>query len=82
LEALETISTQGKRINGLFRLLENPILWHEAYAKIYANEGATTPGVDKMTLDGFSEEPTRCATRRPQKGILERMGDFDSCPVV
>src|SRR5690348_1389627 len=56
LEALETISKQGKRINGLFRLLENPILWHEAYAKIYANKGATTPGVDKTTLDGFSEE--------------------------
>jgi group II intron reverse transcriptase/maturase len=56
LEALETISKQGKRINGLFRLLENPILWHEAYAKIYANKGAMTPGVDKTTLDGFSEE--------------------------
>jgi len=32
LEALSDISQQGKRINGLFRLLENPILWHEAYA--------------------------------------------------
>jgi len=40
----------------LFRLLENPILWHEAYANIYANKGAITPGVDNQTLDGFSEE--------------------------
>src|SRR2546421_10290868 len=56
LEALETISKQGKRINGVFRLLENPILWHEAYANIYANKGATTPGVDEVTLDGFSED--------------------------
>ena len=56
LEALETISKQGKQINGVFRLLENPILWHEAYANIYANKGATTPGVDEVTLDGFSEE--------------------------
>ncbi len=39
LEALEMISKQGKRLNGQFRLLENPILWHEAYAKIYANRG-------------------------------------------
>ncbi len=50
--ALETISKQGKPINGVFRLLENPILWHEAYANIYANKGATTPGVDEVTLDG------------------------------
>jgi retron-type reverse transcriptase len=56
LEALSEISQQGKRINGLFRLLENPILWHEAYANIYANKGAITPGVDNKTLDGFSEE--------------------------
>ncbi len=41
LEALGDISQQGKRINGLFRLMENPILWHEAYANIYANDGAT-----------------------------------------
>jgi len=68
LEALETISTPGKRINGLFRLLENPILWHEAYAKIYANKGATTPGVDKMTLDGFSEERVAAIMARLKDG--------------
>ena len=44
LEALGTISQQGKRLNGLFRLMENPILWHEAYANIYANSGALTKG--------------------------------------
>ena len=54
LEALETISKQGKRINGIFRLMEDPILWHEAYANIYANDGAMTPGVDDVTLDGFA----------------------------
>jgi len=31
LEALATISTQGKRINGLFRLMLNPLVWQEAY---------------------------------------------------
>jgi len=55
LEALGEISKQGKPINGLFRLLENPILWNEAYANIYANDGATTPGIDGITLDGFSQ---------------------------
>ena len=34
LEALSEISKQDKQINGLFRLLENPILWQEAYANI------------------------------------------------
>ncbi len=56
LEALGDISQQGKRINGLFRLMENIILWHEAYAHIYANDGATTKGVDNVTLDGFSTQ--------------------------
>jgi group II intron reverse transcriptase/maturase len=67
LEALEDISKQGKRLNGLFRLLENRILWFEAYANIYANKGATTPGVDEVTLDGFSEERVT--------SIIERLKD-------
>lgn len=68
LEALETISKQGKPINGVFRLLENPILWHEAYANIYANTGATTPGVDEVTLDGFSEERVTSIIARLKNG--------------
>jgi hypothetical protein len=30
MEALGGISKQGKRLNGLFRLMESPILWYEA----------------------------------------------------
>jgi group II intron reverse transcriptase/maturase len=56
LEALGDISKQGKCLNGLFRLLEDQVLWYEAYANIYANKGAITPGVDEVTLDGFSEK--------------------------
>src|SRR5256886_13799606 len=68
LEALSEISKQEKRINGLFRLLESPILWHEAYANIYANKGATTPGVDEVTLDGFSEERVTSIMTRLKSG--------------
>ena len=50
LEALGDISKQGKRINGLFRLLEDRVLWHEANAHIYANKGALTPGVDGRAI--------------------------------
>ncbi len=68
LEALTTISKQGKRLNGLFRLMEAPILWHEAYANIYANEGAITKGIDEVTLDGFSEERVRAIITRLKSG--------------
>jgi RNA-directed DNA polymerase len=56
LDALGDISRAGKRVNGLFRLLESPVLWMEAYANIYANKGATTRGVNPNTLDGFTDE--------------------------
>jgi hypothetical protein len=53
-ESLGDLSKEGKQINGLFRLMENELLWFEAYARIYANPGATTKGVNNNTLDGFS----------------------------
>jgi len=68
LEALGTISKRDKRINGLFRLLEDRVLWHEAYANIYANKGAITPGVNEVTLDGFSEERVAAIIVRLKNG--------------
>jgi group II intron reverse transcriptase/maturase len=68
LEALGTISQQGKRLNGLFRLMENPLLWHEAYANIYANQGALTKGVDEVTLDGFSHQRVTSIIARLKAG--------------
>jgi len=56
LQALPDISKQGKRINGLFRLLETPHLWLQAYANINSNKGAMTPGVGPVTMDRFSPE--------------------------
>ena len=56
LEMLGNLSKQGKRINGLSRLMENYTLWLQAYANIHQNKGAVTPGVDGSSLDGFSME--------------------------
>jgi RNA-directed DNA polymerase len=56
LGALGEVSRSGKRVDGLFRLMESPLLWMEAYANIYANKGATTRGVNHNTLDGFTDE--------------------------
>jgi hypothetical protein len=44
------------------------VLWHEAYANIYANQGATTPGVDGTTLDGFSQERVASIITRLKAG--------------
>ena len=56
LDALGKLSQQGKRVNGLFRLIQCPFLWMEAYSRLYSNKGATTRGVDNVTMDGFSED--------------------------
>lgn len=54
LETLGTLAKQGKRINGLFRLMADPYLWVQAYINIYPNKGAVTPGVNGTSLDGMS----------------------------
>jgi len=36
--------------------MNRPDIWFQAYANIYANEGAVTKGVDDTTMDGFSED--------------------------
>lgn len=56
LETLGELAKQGKRINGLYRLLESRVLWWQAYANIHQNKGAVTEGADGTSLDGFSEE--------------------------
>ena len=68
LEALGEIAKQGKRLNGLFRLMEHPLVWQEAYANIYSNHGALTPGVDGVTLDGFSQERVASIIARLKEG--------------
>jgi Reverse transcriptase (RNA-dependent DNA polymerase) len=57
LASIRTLACQGKRINGLSRLLACPLIWEQAYESIARNHGALTPGIDsKNTPDGFSLE--------------------------
>lgn len=57
VNSIAKASAKGRRIHGLYRLMGNPdVLWKQAYANVYANKGATTKGVRKNSLDGFSEE--------------------------
>jgi group II intron reverse transcriptase/maturase len=47
---------QGKRLNNVYRQLYQRELYEQAYAKIYANLGATTRGTGEETLDGMSTD--------------------------
>jgi len=54
---LSVIRERGRRglpLERLYRQLFNPQLFLLAYGRIYANTGATTPGVSAETVDGMS----------------------------
>src|SRR4051794_14139791 len=68
LNSIPDLSQQGKRINGLFRLLEGPDLWGQAYEEIASNKGALTKGVTDNTLDGFSPERVKSIVARLKEG--------------
>lgn len=75
LNTIGLLSKQGKQINGLFRLMENEVLWKQAYINIKGNDGAVTKGVDEITLDGFSY-------KRIQKIIQElKVNEYQFQPV-
>jgi len=54
---LSIIHERGKRglpLKNLYRPLYNPELYLRAYAKLYSNDGAMTPGVTQETVDAMS----------------------------
>src|SRR4051812_565349 len=50
LATLSNLALADKKVNGLFRLLTCRPLWEEGLARIRANKGAGTPGVDRTTV--------------------------------
>jgi RNA-directed DNA polymerase len=56
---LNIIHERGKRglpLEDVYRLLYNPTLYLRAYARLYANDGAMTPGSNGETVDGMKLE--------------------------
>ena len=54
---LNIVNERGQRglpLEGLYRLLFQRDLYLRAYAKLYRNAGAMTPGVTPETVDGMS----------------------------
>ena len=68
LDSIRNLSRQGKRINGLFRLMLSPLLWEQAYAESAPNRGALTRGVTDNTLDRFSLERVHSLISRVSAG--------------
>ena len=56
LNVIQSRGKQGKTLERLYRQLFNEELYEQAYAEIYANEGAITPGSSDDTLDGMSQK--------------------------
>ena len=55
---LSIIQDRGRRglpVEDLYRQLYNPDLYLRAYAKLYPNKGALTPGATPETVDGMSQ---------------------------
>ena len=46
--------TQGLPLERVYRMLYNPELYLRAYARLYANRGAMTPGTTSETVDGMT----------------------------
>lgn len=54
---LSIIYERGKRglpLEDIYRQLYNPDLYLRAYARLYSNKGAMTPGSSGETVDGMS----------------------------
>jgi len=57
LQGIRKCSDNGHKVKDLFQFVLNaPDLWEQAYGNIYNNKGGMTPGVDGLTLDGYSHE--------------------------
>jgi group II intron reverse transcriptase/maturase len=56
---LSIIQKRGERglpLKNLYRQLYNPLLYFQAYARLYSNDGAMTPDTTGETVDGMSRE--------------------------
>ena len=54
VEVLRARGRRGLPCNELYRQLFNPALFLMAWGRIYANDGAMTPGINGETADGMS----------------------------
>ena len=76
---LNIIQERGKRklpCEDVYRQLSNPDLYLRAYAKLYPNKGAMTPGsttetVDAMTMAKIPRSPMSLSDREDDENEVE-----------
>ena len=57
LQGIRKCSENGHKAKDLFQMILNaPDLWEQAYGNISNNKGGMTPGIDGLTIDGYSHE--------------------------
>jgi retron-type reverse transcriptase len=54
LEIIHERGKQGLPLENIYRQLYNPDLYMRAYARLYSNDGAMTPGTTLETVDAMS----------------------------
>jgi retron-type reverse transcriptase len=54
LSVIREKGINGRPLEGIYRQLYNPEMYLSAYAKLYPNKGAMTPGATTETADGMS----------------------------
>jgi hypothetical protein len=54
LNVIQDRGRRGLKLERIYRQLFNSELYLQAYANLYSNKGATTPGITKETVDGMS----------------------------
>ena len=54
LSVIQKIGKNNQKLKRLYRQLYNPEFYMMAYAKLYPNRGALTPGINTETIDGMS----------------------------
>lgn len=72
LEAVHRVGENGYELKQVYRRLQERELFLMAYGKLYANQGALTPGVDvRDTVDGMSMKQIDQILERLQAGEYE-----------
>lgn len=69
LELVRERGKTGKDLDRVYRRIQDKNLYLMAYAKLYANQGATTPGTDQNdTVDSMDEERVDRIIRKLEEG--------------